>query len=607
VTALAAMLAAHGWRRAWSIDFEFRPSLRSSWRYEVVCMIARCLITGDVIELWLDGLPPPPCPFALAKDELFIAYSAIAEATCFQSLNWPRPTRFLDPMIEFVRLRNGVTGKDEKEPSLLQALLHFGLPAMSAEEKDTARQLILRGGPYTPEEIRYILDYCRRDVEAAAALCRRLFLAAGLTSPLCFRQAVQRGRYMSSLAPVEATGNPFDMPLVKRFLRHWRAIQRGMIAELGSRYSGVFVNSEFSEEGFAAYLVAHNMPWPRTKKRGALLLEGKALKRQLDHYPEFKMLFDLRAMLNKTRLGIGELSFGQDGRARARLRPFISASGRNQPSSTRYIYGASSWLRFLLQPPPGRALILLDYATQEIGILAALSEDSELWATYLTGETYCTLAVKGGLAPEGAIKKTHPVAHAAGKILGLGLQYGMTERGAAALLKIPFGRARALLVQQRLRYAKAWAFSSYFAKRACEGFPLETCGGWRMHWPPGSRVKPNMRTARNWPVQAHGAEIMRLALILLVEVGIAVCGPIHDAFMIECDAVDSDRIAALAQNILIDASEMVLGAGYRLGVDRHIFRHPEHYDADKGRDMFKVALRYLEMAEAAETGAREAA
>jgi hypothetical protein len=50
-----------------------------------------------------------------------------------------------------------------------------------------------------------------------------------------------------------------------------------------------------------------------------------------------------------------------------------------------------------------------------------------------------------------------------------------------------------------------------------------------------------------------------------------------------------------------------LGAGYRLGVDPHIFRHPEHYDADKGREMFKVAMRYLEAAEATETAAREAA
>ena len=39
------------------------------------------------------------------------------------------------------------------EPSLLRSLAYFGIPCRGAGEKDATIDLVLRGGPYTPEEI----------------------------------------------------------------------------------------------------------------------------------------------------------------------------------------------------------------------------------------------------------------------------------------------------------------------------------------------------------------------------------------------------------------------------------------------------------------------
>src|SRR5262245_14381241 len=54
--------------------------------------------------------------------------------------------------------------------SLLGALSAFGLGGLDAAEKEDMRALAIRGGPYTPEEQRALLEYCESDVVALARL-----------------------------------------------------------------------------------------------------------------------------------------------------------------------------------------------------------------------------------------------------------------------------------------------------------------------------------------------------------------------------------------------------------------------------------------------------
>ena len=44
----------------------------------------------------------------------------------------------------------------------------------------------------------------------------------------------------------------------------------------------------------------------------------------------------------------------------------------------------------------------------------------------------------------------------------------------------------------------------------------------------------------NFPMQANGAEMMRLAACMAIERGIEVCAPVHDAFLI-CAPLDQTR------------------------------------------------------------------
>ena len=41
-----------------------------------------------------------------------------------------------------------------------------------------------------------------------------------------------------------------------------------------------------------------------------------------------------------------------------------------------------------------------------------------------------------------------------------------------------------------------------------------------------------LRSIQNFPMQAHGAEILRLAICYAIEAAILVCAPVHDAVLI---------------------------------------------------------------------------
>ena len=86
-------------------------------------------------------------------------------------------------------------------------MVYRGLPFMSESEKGIERDLILRGGPRSPDDRARILDYCERDVQATAQLFEVLRPAIDL------ERARVRGWYTKSVARIEHTGIPLDVPM----------------------------------------------------------------------------------------------------------------------------------------------------------------------------------------------------------------------------------------------------------------------------------------------------------------------------------------------------------------------------------------------------------
>lgn len=83
---------------------------------------------------------------------------------------------------------------------------------------------------------------------------------------------------------------------------------------------------------------------------------------------------------------------------------------------------------------------------------------------------------------------------------------------------------------------------------------LHTVFGWRVRT--GPDVNPRMLA--NFPMQANGAEMLRLACIFASERGIAVCAPVHDAILIEAPAWQIDDAVRETQRAMSDASAAAL-------------------------------------------------
>jgi hypothetical protein len=455
------------------IDFEFgqpdgeRPSVR--------CMIAKDLLSNRKIRLWLDDIVNPPCPFTCDDRELFVAYYASAEASCFRALGWPAPRRMLDLFTEF---RNTFNGTPLPYGSgLVGALMTFQLPALEAEEKSDMRELAQRGGPYIDVEIEALLEYCEDDVDALAWLIEPLADAARLFNPIRLGQALLRGRYMVAAGyHLEWNGVPIDAELFGRIRDSMSDIQQGLIEAIDEDF-GVYVGGHFSAERFAEYLIAHNIVWARTEA-GRLKLDEDFFKVKAKQYPELRPLHELRTTLSETRLHA--LAIGSDGRNRTLLSAFRAATGRNAPSNTKFIFGPATWIRSLIKPAEGRAIAYCDYGTQEIAIAACLSGDATLWSDYLTGDVYIAFAKQIGLVPADATKETHSDQREVCKHLFLGINYGMSARGFADRTGIHIEEARAILRRHKNRYPVFHRWIEGVVNQALLGLPIETVFGWRL-------------------------------------------------------------------------------------------------------------------------------
>ena len=90
-------------------------------------------------------------------------------------------------------------------------------------------------------------------------------------------------------------------------------------------------------------------------------------------------------------------------------------------------------------------------------------------------------------------------------------------------------------------------------------------------------------------MQANGAEMTRLACCLATERGVRVCGPIHDAILIEAPLDGIDDAVDVARAAMEEASREVLG-GHTVPVDVEVVRWPDRYRPEDGRDMWERVL-----------------
>ena len=558
------------------IDFEF--SAPSGDRPVPICAVVRNFATGHTRCLWEDDLADlSGPPFPSDDSSLLVAYYASAEFGCYDALGWPMPSHVLDLLAEFRNLANGL--ETPCGYGLLGALAWFGLDGIEAAEKDAMRDLAIRGGPWTTNERTALLDYCEQDVDALDRLLQ------AMRPVLDLDRALLRGRYMAAAARMESVGVPIDAIAYSTLTTHWEVIQDRLIERIDADYR-VFDGRAFRSDRFAAFLAANNLPWPRLPS-GTLALDDDTFRQMARAHPQIAPLRELRVSLSQLRLA--DLAIGRDHRNRCLLSAFRARTGRNQPSNSRFIFGPAVWLRGLIKPEPGFGLAYVDWSQQEFGIAAALSGDPHMMAAYESGDPYLAFAKQAGAVPDAATKHTHPAIREQFKACALAVQYGMGEISLGHRIGQPPSQARELLRLHHETYRNFWRWSDAALDYAHLHGHLYTVFGWTLHL--GPRVNP--RSIRNFPMQANGAEMLRLACCLTTERGLRVCAPVHDALLIEAPLETLDEAVHTVQHQMAEASRIVLD-GFTLRSDASLIRYPQRFEDARGRQMWRTVWEIID-------------
>jgi DNA polymerase I-like protein with 3'-5' exonuclease and polymerase domains len=567
-------------REVIAIDFEFTAGTGEN--PQPVCLVAKEVGTGRLIRLWEDQLGPEP-PFEIDDETLFVAYYAPAEVGCFLALGWPVPTRLIDLFAEYRRETNALAVAEGR--GLLSALSRHHITRITSEEKKSGRDLVLRGGPWTDSERRQILDYCETDVICLPALLEAMLpgIAPNLQG---LGRALLRGRYMAAVARMEQVGVPVDTKALSAIRDGWELIKSDLIEEVDANY-GVFENGVFKSGLFAKYLADRSIAWPKTET-GRLVLDQDTFKDMAKIHPELAPLRELRHSLSELRLE--KLDVGSDGRNRTMLSPFGASSGRNTPSANRFIFGPSVWLRGLIKPGPGMAIAYIDWSSQEVAIAAALSGDTFLMDSVASGDPYLSFAVRAGLAPEGATKASHGVVRDVCKACVLGTNYGMGAKTLAFRTGTSVIEAEALLRMLARTYPVFTAWQSKSVDVALLRGHMSTVFGWKLN------VTNNTRPTalRNFPMQSHGAEMLRIACCLATERGISVCAPVHDALLIEAPIDLIDDAVASTRGVMAEAAAAVLGTDVWIDTDVSIVKYPDRYSDRRGQVMWDQVMSLLD-------------
>ena len=557
-------------REIWLADFEF--SAPPGERPHPICLVAREWSSGRTLRIWQDNLKrlkEPPYP--IGDDCLFVTFYASAELTCHLALEWPLPVNMLDLFVEFRNLTNGLP--TPYGATLLGALFCFGLDGIGAEEKDNMRQLAIRGGPWSEEEQKKLLDYCESDVLALEKLLPKMLPLLDLP------RALVRGRYMKAAARIEHTGIPIEADALSMLRNNWSWIQEELIKKIDAQYR-VFEGRTFKADLWEQYLLKRNKAWPRLPS-GRLALDDDTFREMARSDPDIIPMRELRVSLSRMRLA--DLAVGSDGRNRSLLSAFRSRTGRNQPSNSKFIFGPAVWLRGLIRPEPDFGLAYIDWAQQEFGIAAALSGDPAMMEAYKSGDPYLTFAKQAGAVPEDATKETHRSKREQFKGCALGVLFGMGAKSLAQRIGRSETEARHLLQMHHETYPVFWSWSQAAVDHAMLHGKLWTVFGWEIHV--GPNVNP--RSLQNFPMQANGAEMLRLACCFATERGIRVCAPIHDAILIEAPLDELEEAVKEAQKAMADASKLVLD-GFTLRTDAYLIQYPDHYEDPRGQEMWQT-------------------
>ena len=151
------------------------------------------------------------------------------------------------------------------------------------------------------------------------------------------------------------------------------------------------------------------------------------------------------------------LYVGKDGNNRAAMWSFGTATGRNNPKARAFLLSRPHWVRNLVTPREGYAIVHGDIVGAESWLAAGICRDPELMRIYSSGaDQYIEFAMVTGALPPGSTRdksnREMERIRAMHKTALFAINYGVQSKTLALYLGVPEWKAAAIINAHKAAY-----------------------------------------------------------------------------------------------------------------------------------------------------------
>jgi len=345
-------------------------------------------------------------------------------------------------------------------------------------------------------------------------------------------QMITRANYIKAIVKLTVNGKgfPIDKHALKTIFTNKEQTINAIQEQVNQRYGIIFLknvgnNVKVLDHDRLKQVAKNNgYQWQVSVSGHYLKMDKSYLKQLANQYPTLRFFYDALTTINSIQ-STNLLNLEVDEFIKPSLHLMTQKTGRNSPKpSEGYLLNASHWIRNLIKPKPNHCIIALDWCQQEIGIAAALSNDKKLIDIYNAPDrdVYLALAKMAGFAPKSATKKTHPEIRQLFKTMQIGLGYGkavwsltkdIKQLSNSITLSDAYNKAHQIHHWHRTTFTGYWQWTENTINQARQSGFIQSIDGWTYF------VNDAVRDTQllNFPMQANGAALMRLAIVNLTQ------------------------------------------------------------------------------------------
>src|SRR6267143_2032345 len=380
------------------------------------------------------------------------------------------------------------------------------------------------------------------------------------------------------LADLEVTGIRIDVPRLQQLGEELGRQIDALLREIFQLAGGEFLPASTQQLAEVLYKKL-NLPVLKRGKTGPSTDQEVLEELAQQHALPAKVLEHRQlTKLKNTYLDALPAVLGKDGRLHTTFDQAVAATGRLssinpnlQNIPIRTPIGAK--IREAFIPEPGWLLLSADYSQIELRVLAHISGDPVLRASFESGEDLHarTAGETFGVPPSEVTRQQRDIA----KMINYGIAYGLSAFGRAYRLGLEKSEAADIIERYFARYGKVKQWLDDTIAQARTSGVVKTMFGRRRYLPDINSKNPAARsaaerTAVNTPIQGTAADLVKRAML---KVDAALRGKyqarmllqVHDELVLEAPPAEVADVGRIVKDQMSSAADLAVPLVVELG------------------------------------------